>query len=139
MGGGDNLSILKELLSAWRKANETGDFQAFLNGLAEDVEWFAPGPPEIIPWAGTYRGREGWMRWRKLLNETVEYKKFETVKFVAEGDTVVQFIHATDIAKATGRTYESGIARVWTFRDGKVVKVQNYIDTYAYVRAISGM
>ncbi len=130
----ENMRVLQDVLQAWDRR----DFESVLSNFAEDVEWHAAGPPDILPWAGTHRGRDGWMRWRELLGQTVEYKQFDTLKFVAQGDTIVQFIHAKGVAKGTGRSYDSDIARVWTFREGKVVRVQNFLDTYAYARAIRG-
>jgi ketosteroid isomerase-like protein len=35
-----------------------GDIPAVLDALTDDVEWFLPGPPEVIPFAGMRRGRE---------------------------------------------------------------------------------
>lgn len=128
----ENTRILHELLDAWARE----DLETLLNGFVDDVEWFVLGPTEILPWAGMHRGREGWLRWRSLLSADVKYSQFETLRFVAAGDTIVQLIFAKGVAKGTGRLYESHIARVWTFRQGKVARVESYFDTYAYVRAI---
>jgi len=47
----DNLAIAKKL--------EKEDFgsQLFLDGLSENVEWWAAGPPVLLPWAGLFKGR----------------------------------------------------------------------------------
>ena len=48
----------------------------------------------------------------------------------------MEVIQAAGHAKATGRRFESTIARIWTIRDGKVIRVRNFYDTYAYVAAL---
>jgi ketosteroid isomerase-like protein len=65
-----------------------GDIPAVLDLLTDDVEWTMQGPP-VIPFAGTFRGREGIAEFFSLLDETVEFEQFEPRKFVAQGDTVV--------------------------------------------------
>jgi ketosteroid isomerase-like protein len=35
-----------------------GDVPAILELLTDDIEWIEPGPPDVIPAAGTYRGKE---------------------------------------------------------------------------------
>lgn len=127
-----NMRTLEAVLAAWARS----DFGEMLSYFAEDVEWFVLGPPDILPWAGLHLGREGWIAWRSLLRADVEYSQFDTIRFVSDGENVVQLISAKGVAKETGRPYESNIARIWIFRDGKVARVESYFDTYAYVKAI---
>ena len=44
----------------------SGDITALLGEFAEDVVWYAPGDPPV---SGTFRGREGIMRFLSGLNE----------------------------------------------------------------------
>jgi ketosteroid isomerase-like protein len=39
--------------------------------------------------------------------------------------------------RATGRPFASGVVRVWSFREGKAVRVRSYYDTYAYAAALA--
>jgi ketosteroid isomerase-like protein len=106
--------------------------------LADDVEWWAAGPPDRLPWAGTVRGHEGVRGWMAVLNERMEYTQFDPLEYVAQGDTVVEVVMASGRAISTGRSFASEIVRIWTFRDGKAVKVRSYYDTAAYVVALQG-
>lgn len=129
----ENLKLAKGL--------EASDFtsQSFLSGLAEDVEWWAAGPPELLPWAGSFRGRKEVARWVKLLYENLKYQKWDSYEWLAKGDKVIEFTHAAGYAKATGRTYETDLVRVWTVRNGKVVSVRSYYDTAKYALAIGSV
>lgn len=51
---------------------------------ADDVEWFALGSPDVLPWAGTVRGHDGVRRWFAVLNEAMAYERFDLVE-VADG------------------------------------------------------
>ena len=58
-----------------------GDIPAVLESLTEDVEWTMQGP-SVIPFAGTFRGREGIAEFFTLLDETIEFEQFEPREFV---------------------------------------------------------
>lgn len=104
--------------------------------LAGDVEWFVLGSTEVLPWAGVFRGRDGVAEWMQKLDAHMEYEKFEPVEFFADGDTVIEVVAAGGRARATGRTFESEVVRIWTFRGAKAVRVRSFYDTGAYERAL---
>jgi ketosteroid isomerase-like protein len=105
--------------------------------LADDVEWYALGSPDVLPWAGTVRGHEGVRRWLAVLNEAMDYERFDLVEVVDAGDVVVEVVLGGGKAVATGKPFESEIVRIWTFRGGRAVKVRSYYDTQAYAAALA--
>jgi ketosteroid isomerase-like protein len=132
----ENLSIVKRL--------EAEDFisqtsrQTVMNGLAEDVEWWVAGPPDLLPWAGTFRGHEEVSRCLRASLENLKYEKWDFIDWITKGDDVIEFVHARGYAKATGVRYESDIVRVWTLREGKVARVRTFYDTLTYAKALYG-
>ena len=92
--------------------------------------------PSVIPFSGTFRGREGIAEFFGLLDETIEFEQFEPRKFVGQGDTVV-LGYERDVMKQTGRGYEEQWARVYTLRDGKIATGIFLENTAAYVEALS--
>jgi ketosteroid isomerase-like protein len=69
MSAQENVQVVQRAYAAFSR----GDIPALLNTLTEDVEWFIPGPPQILPYAGQRRGREGsrsssvcWMEPKRL-------------------------------------------------------------------------
>jgi ketosteroid isomerase-like protein len=113
-----------------------GDIPAVLELLTEDVEWTEQGP-SVIPFAGTFRGREGIAEFFTLLDETLEFEQFEPRKFVGQGDTVVVVGYERGLVKPTGRTFEHEWAHVYTLRDGKIATGLFLEDTAALVDALS--
>src|SRR5688572_8247161 len=106
--------------------------------LADDVEWWVSGPSEVLPFAGTWRGLEGVAEFQKKLGETMKYDKVQLQRYIVSGDDVAAIFVGEGVARATGKPFRSEIVRLYTFTNGKVVRVRNYYDTAAYVRAVQG-
>jgi ketosteroid isomerase-like protein len=104
--------------------------------LHENVEWEAIGPTELFPWAGTHRGHDGVRRWFDLLNSAMAYESFDLRELYADGETVIEVIAAAGTARATGSPFASEVVRMWTFRDGKAIRVRSYYDTQNYATAL---
>ncbi|HUP63476.1 MAG TPA: nuclear transport factor 2 family protein [Thermoanaerobaculia bacterium] len=114
-----------------QRARESG-------ALADNVEWWVAGPSEILPFAGTWRGIEGVAEFQKKLSETMRYDKVELQRYIVSGDDVAAIFVGEGVARATGKPFRSEIVRLYTFASGKVVRVRNYYDTAAYIKAVRG-
>jgi uncharacterized protein len=106
--------------------------------LDEEVEWQALGPIDLFPWAGTHRGHAGVRRWFDLLNAAMAYQRFELLELYAEEETVVEVIAAAGKARVTGTPFASEVVRIWTFHEGKAIRVRSYYDTHGYAAALLG-
>ena len=124
-----NVQVVKDFFAAIG----SGDKQALLALVAEDIEWIIPG--EDWPLAGAHRGHAGLEKLLQTANETVETSYPEPPEFVAQGDKVIVVGFATGRIKATSRTFEDHWVFAITVRDGKLTKVQEYVDTQALARA----
>jgi len=105
--------------------------------MAEDIEWFVPGPKDKLPFAGIWIGADGITEFYRLLNLTMQYDKVEIKEYIVDGDQVAAIFWGEGIAKSTGRVFKSEILRLYTFKDGKIIKVRNFYDTSSYVSAVS--
>jgi ketosteroid isomerase-like protein len=127
-----NVAVLQQGYEAFGR----WDIPAVLELLTDDVEWTMQGP-SVIPYAGTFRGREGVAEFFSLLDETIEFEQFEPRKFIGQGDTVVVLGYERDVVKETGRGFEEEWAHVYTLRDGKIATGLFLEDTAALVDALS--
>ena len=75
---------------------------------------------------------------QKRLTETMRYDKVELQRFIVSGDDVAAIFVGEGVARATGKPFSSEIVRLYTFANGKVVRVRNYYDTAAYIKAVRG-
>jgi ketosteroid isomerase-like protein len=108
---------------------------ALAEAMADDIEWIDPGDPDENPLAGTFRGKEEVLGWFGKLGEHVDFSTFEPRDFIAQDDKVVSLVRVEATVRSTGRSMVQDEAHVWTFRDGKVVRFQIYLDTAAAAAA----
>ena len=110
---------------------QRGDIAAVLASCSEDVQWFLPGDPGIVPVSGLRNGVSGVAEFFSTLAATQDAEQFEPREFVAQGDTVIALGEYRWRVKKTGRSFGSQFAHVFTVRDNKVVGFREYYDTAA--------
>jgi len=115
-----------------------GDIPGALALLTDDIEWWLAGPVEILPWAGTWLGREQVGRLLVALPGTLELQAFEPRTFVAQGETVVVLGWELARVKPTNRVCETEWVMVFTLRDGEIARLRQHHDTAAWVAAYTG-
>ncbi len=126
----ENTQLVQQAYSSF----QSGDIPAVLDTLSEDVEWVIFAVPGV-PVGGTWDGREQVGGFFQTLSETQEARQFEPREFVAQGDKVVALGHYVWHVKSTGRRWESDFAHVFTVREGKVSRFQEYTDTAGLAEA----
>lgn len=129
----DNLKRVQEAYAAFGR----GDIPTVLEGLADDVEWINSGPADI-PIAGTKRGKQAVGEWFSLVGQEMDFQAFQARDLIAQGDKVVALIHSEAIVRRTGRRSVTELAHVFTFRDGKVLRFEEFSDTAALEAAYRG-
>ena len=126
-----------ELVQQGYQHFQNGDIQGLLGLLSEDVEW-TQFEIEGVPFSGTRRGPERVSEFFSQVFDTEDPLHFEPREFVAQDDKVVALGHYAWRVKSTGREYESDFVHVFTVRDGKVAKYQEFMDTAVVGAAYRG-
>ncbi|SIN67261.1 hypothetical protein SAMN02745824_1709 [Parasphingorhabdus marina DSM 22363] len=129
-------SSSKELIERIYAAFAAGDIEAFTNALAVDVVW---NEAENFPYAdrNPYRGIKQIME--GVLSRTAEDWDGFSIQMndiVDGGDRVVTMGRYSGMHKKTGKKLDAQAAHVWTVKDGKVVRFQQYIDTLTTARTV---
>lgn len=125
-----HVHIVLGVYDAFRK----GDVDAILARLSPDIEWCEPDNP-FNPAAGTRKGEAGFREWLRIGHDAEDILALEPRQILSNPDSVAVVGHAKCLAKPTGRTYETDFVHVVTFRDGKIVRFQEYFDTFAAAEA----
>jgi hypothetical protein len=133
MSAEENVSTARAGYAAFGR----GDVAAILELVTDDVEWIEPGPPDVIPQAGTHRGKQEVAGFFATIGEQLDIHKFEPHEFIAQGDHVVVLISSEATLKRTGRRVIDRVAHVWTFRGDKLARFESFHDTAATVAAHS--
>jgi ketosteroid isomerase-like protein len=131
MSADENTRLVQSAYEAFGR----GDLAALAEVLADDIEWVNPGDPADDPNTGTFKGKDAVLGWFGGLAATLDFTTFEPREFIAQDDKVVSLVYAEATARDTGRAFVNHEAHVWTFRDGKLARFQNYQDTAAAAAA----
>ena len=129
----ENIQVVQQAYAAWQR----GDIRAVLDTFTDDVDWLVPGPTDIIPHAGQWRGHERMAEYFSLLDQTLEFEQYELEQFVAQGDSVVVRGRSRVRARPTGHRYEDAFAHWFELRGGKIARMRYYDDTAAAVAALT--
>jgi uncharacterized protein len=125
----ENVQVVKDFLAAMGSS----DKERLLMLVAEDIEWIVPG--KDWPLAGTHRGHVGLKALVTKASEEIEMTYPKPPEFVGHGDRVLVIGVAVGKIKATNKPFEDQ----WVFdinvRNGKLTRVQEYIDTQALAQA----
>ena len=121
-----SIDVVKDLYGAFARR----DIQGMVAFLAPDVVWCEPDNP-YNPAAGVHRGHEGFLQWVQIGREAEDIEILAPTQFLSNENAVAVVGHMRCRAKKTGRVYESDFVHVVTFRDGKIVRFQEFFDTYA--------
>jgi len=122
----ENIGVVKQAYENFK----TGNIEALLNQLSDDVEWRLPDI-ENVPFAGARRGRAQVAEFFSILADVQDTRSFETREIIAQGDKVVALGSDEFAVKATGRTHGGNWAHVFTVREGKITGFHEYMDTAA--------
>lgn len=84
-----------------------------------------------MPYAGTYRGAEGFLAFLSVFGGTYDIEKLEPVRTYAcsDPDWLVSEFELVAMVKATGQRYETSLLERWQFSEGKVLNIKpHYFD-----------
>lgn len=123
-----NVQIVKDMYAAFGR----GDIPAILGKLADDVVWEFEGPSSIS-FTGIRRGVPEASGFFTGIDREHADPQLEIQSVIGSGDEVAAFGRYAATMKATGKRVTSPLAHYWKFRDGKVVRYINHIDTAAFV------
>lgn len=128
----------KQLVMQGYQKFQNKDIAGLLELFTDDIEWIG-AKAEELPFAGEYHGKNEVSQYFAQLDQAQEAQQFEPQQFIAEGDNVVVTGQARWTVKSTGQTYDNPWVHVFTIRDGKVARFQQYNDSAAAVKAFQPM
>ena len=127
MGDAENTKVVQDAYAAFGR----GDVQSILDRLDDGIVWQGVyGAGSNVPMAGERRGKPAVAEFFKLVATHVNFTRFEPKEFVATGDKVVTLGHYTAKTSAN-KEFDSDFAMVFTMRNGKVTKFQEFLNTAA--------
>lgn len=120
----NNQQVIQQMYSDFGK----GNIPAVLSAFRKDVVWTRAGAP-FIPFSGTFNGITEVMKMFALQEENLNMKSFVPQTFCNNDDTVVVIGHDEAQVKSTGKSYSADWVQAFSFQDGKIARVQVFMDT----------
>ena len=121
----NNLEIVENVYASFA----SGDMEASLQNMDEEIVWLHPAEGSGIPFAGRFEGRDGVRRFFEIADQSIDVLDQQVHDLVASGDKVVALGYEHMRVKKNGREYKSNWAHVYSFRNGKIIRFEEFIDT----------
>ena len=126
-----NMDVIQRVYQAFNQA----DYPAVLESFAPTIEWVAAEHSPLSdrsPYRGIADVREGvFVR----IAANFERLVVHVDEIFAAGERVVALGFYEWARRANGKSFRAQVAHIWTLADGKVVKFQQYVDTYQLAEA----
>ncbi|AOO79207.1 nuclear transport factor 2 family protein [Bosea vaviloviae] len=128
---GANLDLIRGTYEG--SSEENG--RNLLAALAPDAEWTEA---EGFPYAGTYVGPDAIIAgvFQRLGTEWIGYRA-DVHSFLEDGDHVAAFGVYSGTYKATGKSMRATFAHLYALRDGKILRMTQYVDTAMVRQALA--
>jgi ketosteroid isomerase-like protein len=126
----DLISKIKDIYTAFGR----GDIATILASLTDDVSWEFEAPAEIS-WSGIrHSPKEAAGFFSGIAAEHAD-PRLEMTEFFSNNDAVAAFGRYQATVRATGIRVDTPVAHYFKFRDGKIARYINIINSGAFVEA----
>jgi ketosteroid isomerase-like protein len=125
----ENVDLARKGYEAFARGDLDAVFELF------DPEIEAHDPPEM-PDAAIHRGHEAVRRDWEQTYELFEDFSIEVQETIDCGDDVVVFLHYRGRGTESGAEVEASMAHVWTTRDGKAIRLRQFLDREQALEAV---
>jgi ketosteroid isomerase-like protein len=114
------------------------DYAAITGYLADDVDWTIGGPVEVLPFCGSYHGKQAVAALLECkVTETLSQRSIAPDMFLIEGDRGAALGRL--VAKGrNGQTISYRLAQFFTMRGGKVVHYCSVLDSFDAAEQVIG-
>jgi uncharacterized protein len=125
----ENVEIVRRAYERWNRR----DFGFVMDLAASEFEYVPGGG--VVGLSGSFRGPEGFMRFLERFWEEFDEAHAEPQEFIETGNSVLAVITFRGRGRQSGVEVNMETFHLWTFRDGKVIRGQGFLDREAALEA----
>ena len=127
------LAVVQTLYAAFGE----NDMAGILTLVDPGVVWIFHGPENVIPYAGTHKGRAGVEQFFTVIAETIDVKAIGRRHVSAEGNVVSVVGWERAIHRETGGEYVANWVHVFTVQNGLITRFEEIADSGALIEAFT--
>jgi ketosteroid isomerase-like protein len=127
---------LRERLVTLYTAFRLGQSDFVLNAVDDDIEFISYSPIEVFPFLGHHRGKTAMAEVIRQAHREFEFFSCEPIFMVLDGVAVILFIRV--VHRMTGRSVQLAMAHFIRLRDGKIVELRQFMDSFRAAEQILG-
>jgi ketosteroid isomerase-like protein len=117
----ENVEIVRRQVAALNR----GDWEASLEGIDPGIEWVVA---REHPASRTIHGLDELRAYRQDWGQMLGALRFESERIIDRGDVVISIGRISGTGAGSGAATEVPIGFVLRFRDGSVIKVEEFLD-----------
>jgi ketosteroid isomerase-like protein len=127
-----NVELIKKAYEAFLRK----DYDLILENIEPRVEWEAAvGTGKKIPFGGIRHGVAEVKTYFTELEKVLFIKKYEIKEYIAENDKVVALGFYEAVVKETNKKLQTPFVAIFTIKNEKLVKYEQFVDTAALLLA----
>jgi ketosteroid isomerase-like protein len=129
-----NVTLVQSLYAAFQR----GDIAPIIASMAPDVAWTVHGRPEDYPTLGLAKGPQGVQKFFGIVADTQTATDFSPGEYDAAGEKVFVRGHYAWTIRKTGKSVSAEWVHIFTIKDGKVTRFDEFTDTAQFAEAMRG-
>jgi ketosteroid isomerase-like protein len=130
--------VLRERLRTFYAAVKLGQIDFVLNSVDDEIEYISYTPIKVFPFLGHRRGKAAVSEALRSAQLAYELVSCEPVSIVVEADHAAAIVFTRWVSRATGRSIQGMLAHFLRFRDGKIIEVWEFMDSFGAAEQVLG-
>ncbi|MGA2818826.1 MAG: nuclear transport factor 2 family protein [Xanthobacteraceae bacterium] len=122
--------VLRERLSTLYAAVKLGQLDFVLNAVDDDIEYISYSPIKVSPFLGHRRGKVAMSAVLRGAHLAFDFVSCEPVSMVIESENAAVIVFTRAVNRITGRSIQGVLAHFMRFRDGKIVELREFMDSF---------
>lgn len=129
-------SLSRQRVLNFLEAFVAGDVEGALACCADDVDYLASAPIDILPHMGHHHGKAEARKLWQTVHTRYDSLRHEVRAIVADGDKVAVDLRVFFRKRTNQRIVQFDLAAFYTLREGRISKIREIIDTFDLVQQV---
>ena len=130
--------VLRERLRTLYAAVKLGQIDFVLNSIDDDVEYISYAPVKVFPFLGHQRSKAAMSLALRCAHLAFDFVSCKPVLMVIEAENAAAIVFTRAVSRATGRSVQGMLTHFMRFRDGKLIEIREFMDSFRAAEQMLG-